>query len=131
MMRIELLVNFSEFWLRLNQDIASAQQSVFVQTFAFEGDTVGRQLSRALLSSPAADKRVLADSFTRVVLNDRFRYAPANLFDDTLRREAGETSAMYTGPKTEEPPMARPAMKRAASRGYQPQARAQPIEEMR
>ena len=94
MMRIELLVNFSEFWLRLNQDIASAQQSVFVQTFAFEGDTVGKQLSRALLSSPAADKRVLADSFTRVVLNDRFRYAPANLFDDTLRREAGETSAM-------------------------------------
>ena len=91
---IELLVNFNEFWLRLNEDIASAQQSVFVQTFAFEGDAVGKQLARALLSSPAEDKRVLADSFTRVVLNDRFRYAPANLFDNGLRREAGQTTAM-------------------------------------
>ena len=91
---MELLVNFSEFWARLSGDIASAQQSVFVQTFAFEGDAVGKQLSRALLSSPAADKRILADSFTRVVLSDRFRYAPANLFDDELRQEAGETSAM-------------------------------------
>src|SRR2546430_1957126 len=93
-MAVDLLVNFEEFWTRLSQDIASAHDSVFVQTFAFEGDTVGRKLTDALLSSPAKDKRILADSFTRMVLSDRFRYSPANLLDRELRDEARETAAM-------------------------------------
>lgn len=93
-MSIELLVNFNEFWSRLREDIARAQDSVFVQTFAFEGDFVGKQLAEALLSSPARDKRVLADSFTRIVLSDRFRYSPANMLDRELRHEARETDAM-------------------------------------
>jgi cardiolipin synthase len=90
----DLLVNFSEFWARLSKDIASAQESVFVQTFAFEGDPVGKQLSDALLRSSAKDKRILADSFTRVVLSDKFKYAPANLFNRELRREDRETATM-------------------------------------
>jgi cardiolipin synthase len=93
-MNTELLVDYNEFWTRLSEDIRSARQSVFVQTFAFEGDAVGKQLSAALLSSTAPDKRVLADSFTRIVLSDRFRYSPANFFDDELRHEARETAAM-------------------------------------
>ena len=93
-MKADLLVDYDEFWTRLSEDIASARRSVFVQTFAFEGDVVGQQLSVALLSSTAPDKRVLADSFTRVVLSDRFRYSPANWFDDELRHEARETAAM-------------------------------------
>ncbi len=95
-MNTELLIDYGEFWARLSEDIRSAQASVFVQTFAFEGDAIGKQLSVALLSSTAADKRVLADSFTRVVLSDRFRYSPANLFDDELRHEARETAAMMS-----------------------------------
>src|ERR1700730_4169235 len=91
---IELLVNYNEFWARLSEDIRSAEASVLVQTFAFEGDAIGKQLSDALLSSTATDKRVLADSFTKVVLSDRFRYSPANLFDDELRLEARETATM-------------------------------------
>src|SRR5712691_5534606 len=91
----ELLVDFDQFWARLSADIRSAQESVFVQTFAFEGDAVGRQLSAALLSTRAPDRRILADSFTRVVLSDRFRYSPANLFDRELRREAQATAAMF------------------------------------
>ena len=93
-MKAELLVNYNEFWERLSKDIASAQGSVFVQTFAFEGDSVGKQLSEALLTSPAKDKRILADSFTRIVLSDKFKYSPANLFNRELRREARETAAM-------------------------------------
>src|SRR5712692_6961939 len=91
----ELLVDFDQFWLRLSEDIRSARESVFVQTFAFEGDAVGKQLSAALLSSSAPDKRILADSFTRIVLSDRFRYSPANLFDRELRGEARATAAMF------------------------------------
>lgn len=93
-MSMKLLVDFNEFWSRLRADIKQARRSVFVQTFAFEGDSVGQDLAAALQSSPATDKRVLADSFTRVVLNDRFRYWPANLLDRELRAEARATSAM-------------------------------------
>ena len=93
-MPIELLVNFKDFWSRLSEDITTARHSIFVQTFAFEGDVVGKKLSQALLSSSAPDKRVLADSFTRFVLSDRFKYSPTNLFNRELRREARDTATM-------------------------------------
>src|SRR5207253_3626194 len=89
-----LLLTFNEFGARLEHAIAAARQSVFVQSFAFEGDTVRQKLSEPIRSSPANDKRILADSFTRFVLSDRFRYSPANLFDKQLKDEAKETTAM-------------------------------------
>ena len=91
---IDLLVDYHEFWTRLREDIASSERSVLVQTFAFEGDSVGKQLTSALLSSPAKEKRILADSFTRVVLSDKFMYSPANFCNRELRRETRETAAM-------------------------------------
>src|SRR5207244_11161110 len=97
-MTSELLVNFKEFWSRLSEEISAASDSVFIQTFALEGDSVGLQLSEVLQASPAADKRILADSFTRIVLSDRFRYSPANLFDRSLRAEARETAARRAAP---------------------------------
>jgi cardiolipin synthase A/B len=93
-MPTELLVNFNEFWTRLRADICAAKESVFIQTFAFEGDSVGKQLAAVLLASPAKDKRILADSFTRIVLSDRLRYAPSNLFDSELKQEARDTDLM-------------------------------------
>ena len=95
-MPTELLVNFNEFWTRLRADICAANESVFIQTFALEGDSIGKQLSEALLASRAPDKRILADSFTRIVLSDRLRFAPSNLFDPNLREEARETELMRT-----------------------------------
>ena len=91
---MELLVNFGQFWSRLREDILSARDSVLIQTFALEGDRVGRQLAEAFLGCAAPDKRILADSFTRVVLSDRFKYSPANLFDRALRDEDRATSEM-------------------------------------
>jgi cardiolipin synthase A/B len=93
-MSIELLVNFNEFWSRLREDIRGARKSVLIQTFALEGDGIGLQLADTLLSSAAPDRRILADSFTRIVLSDRFKYSPANFFDAELRDEARETEAM-------------------------------------
>jgi cardiolipin synthase len=93
-MSVELLVNFNEFWSRLRDDILGAKDSVFIQTFALEGDSVGKQLAETLLSANAGDKRILADSFTRIVLSDRFRYTPVNYFDPQLKLEARETEAM-------------------------------------
>ncbi len=94
-MKVDVLVDFGQFWSRLNADIQSARQSVFVQTFAFEGDAIGKLLADGLLHCPAPDKRVLADSFTRVVLSDRFRYSPVNVLDRALHREARETARMF------------------------------------
>ncbi len=95
-MNITLLIDFDEFWSRLRADIAAAQEALMIQTFAFEGDCVGSDLAAALLAAPAPCKRVLIDSFSRVVLSDRFRYSPANLFDADLRVEAKQTAAMLT-----------------------------------
>lgn len=95
-MTIELLVDFKEFWPKLRADLQTARQSVLVQTFAFEGDSVGQDLAEALLSSPAERKQILADSFTRVVLSDRFRFWPANFLDAGLKREARDTALMIS-----------------------------------
>jgi cardiolipin synthase len=91
---MDLLVDFKEFWTRVREDILSARDSVLIQTFALEGDSVGHQLSTALQSSVAREKKILADSFTRIVLNDRFKYSPANLLDTELRHEARATRVM-------------------------------------
>ncbi|HJZ79783.1 MAG TPA: phosphatidylserine/phosphatidylglycerophosphate/cardiolipin synthase family protein [Pyrinomonadaceae bacterium] len=99
-MSIELLVDFREFWPKLRADIQAAQDSVWVQTFALEGDSVGRELAAALIASPAGDKRILADSFTRIVLSDRFRYWPSNVLDPELRREARETASLMSALKS-------------------------------
>lgn len=95
-MPAELLVDFNQFWSRLRADILSARESVLIQTFALEGDCIGRQLAEVLLSSKVADRRILADSFTRVVLSDRFKYSPANFFDPELRDEARATQAILS-----------------------------------
>ena len=44
---MELLVNFEQFWSRVSEDISAARDSVFIQTFALLGDSVGLQLSES------------------------------------------------------------------------------------
>src|SRR5437879_7130995 len=63
-------------------------------TMTCYGDQVGPYLSAPPVSSPARDNLILADSFTQIVLSDRFRYSPANIFDQELRQEARETARM-------------------------------------
>jgi len=55
---------------------------------------VGKKLSNLLMSAAAADKRILADSFTKFVLSDKFLYSPINLFNSKLRQEWRETIRM-------------------------------------
>jgi cardiolipin synthase A/B len=94
-MEAEILIDFDEFWLRVSDDIRTAQQSVYVQTLACEGDATGKLLAATLIASPATDKRVLADSFTKIVLSDKFRFTPGNFFNAELRREARETTSLF------------------------------------
>lgn len=91
---MRILVDGSEFWASLERDLRAARECVFAQTMSFEGDSVGRAFSRALLACPAGDRRVLVDSYTRGVVSDKFLYAPRHLWDRDLRREVRDTEAM-------------------------------------
>jgi len=83
---IELLVGAREFWARLQDDLASAKRSAYIQTFTFEGDRVGIGLARALRASPAVDRRLLVDGYSLLYHSDRLIPGPAWL-DRRLRRE--------------------------------------------
>ncbi len=85
----------SEFWPRAEADITAARERVLVQTLSFEGDAAGQRLALALRQSPARDRRVLVDSFTKHVVSDRLVHKPANLFDPALRAEVRATRAMF------------------------------------
>jgi cardiolipin synthase len=94
-MRFQLLVDFDSFWASLSQDIQRAETSTFVQTFSFEGDRIGKMLADALSASAAPDRRILVDSFSKVVLSDKFLYAPRNWRDAELREEISETRRLH------------------------------------
>jgi hypothetical protein len=88
-MRLELLQDAREFWPRAEADIRTARERVFVQTLSFEGDSAGQSLARALAASRASEKRVLVDSFTRHVVNDRFLHAPASFYVSEIFKVEG------------------------------------------
>ncbi len=94
-MKIQILVDFDAFWTSLSRDIQAARTYAFVQTFSFEGDRVGRMLGEVMLESRARDKRILADSFSKVVLSDQFLYAPGNWFDKQLAQELKATKELH------------------------------------
>lgn len=93
-MKLALLVDSVEFWSRLEGDLASSRESVFCQALSFEGDGAGKALAGRLLSKSAADRRIVVDSFSRHVINDKVVWHPKNLLDRGLRAEARETDRL-------------------------------------
>ena len=89
-MKVELLVGSDAFFERLSDDIASADDSVFVQTFTFEGDDVGWALTDAMDASRARDRRLLIDGYSRLYHSDRWIHGPA-WTDPALRSEVRGT----------------------------------------
>jgi cardiolipin synthase len=94
LVRLELLQDAAEFWPRAKADILAARERVFVQALTFEGDAAGREVAGTLAASPAPDRRVLVDSFTRHVVSDRLVWRPRNLLDPALREEVRATRRM-------------------------------------
>jgi len=91
---IELLVDSGDYFRRMKEDVASARSYVLAQALSFEGDAVGLAMGDLMLASMAPDRRVVIDSFTRHVVNDRLVWTPKNLLDRGLRAEVRETRAM-------------------------------------
>jgi cardiolipin synthase len=95
--KLELLLDAAEFWPRAAADVASARERVLVQALPFEGDAAGRSAAAAVAASPARDRRVLVDSFTRHVVSDRLVWSPRGLLDPAVRAEARATRLMLEG----------------------------------
>lgn len=94
-MKLDLLVDAPEFCHALARDLAAARRTAFVQAMTFEGDAAGLSVAALIRGCPAADRRVLVDSFTRHVLSDRFRWRPRNLVSPAVWREWRATRRMF------------------------------------
>lgn len=94
---LELLVGANAFWRRASADCASASRRLWVQAMTFEGDEAGQSVARAISTSPAADRRVLVDAYSRVVVSDRWVGWPTAWLPADLRAETRATDAMFRG----------------------------------
>ena len=70
--KVELTVGSGEFWAQAGADIAAARRRVLIQAMTFEGDAAGTAVANAVIASPARERRVLVDDYTRHVVNDTF-----------------------------------------------------------
>ncbi len=91
---MELLEDAAEFWPRAKADILAAGERVYVQALTFEGDAAGCEVAATLAASPARDRRVLVDCFTKHVVSDRLVWRPRNRLDPALREEVRATERM-------------------------------------
>jgi cardiolipin synthase A/B len=91
----QLLVGSAAFWARAASDVEAARERVLVQAMTFEGDSAGQAVAGAIRSSGAADRRVLVDDYTRVVVSDCFVKSPRYLADRAFREEVRATRAMF------------------------------------
>jgi cardiolipin synthase len=96
-MKTDLLVDSAEFLARVREDLAGARESAYVQANTFEGDSAGKAVAELIRASPARDRRVLVDSYTRHVMSDRFRWNPWNHLDPVFRAEVRDTFSMFEG----------------------------------
>ena len=90
--QFELCAGSGPFWRRAKADMAAARCRLCVQAMTFEGDEAGSAVAEAIIASPAADRRVLADDYSRHVINDRLLAWTRN---KAVHAEARATSAMF------------------------------------
>jgi cardiolipin synthase len=93
--KYSLLVGSDAFRRQAQADMTSARRRLYVQAMTFEGDAAGASVCGPILASPAADRRVLVDDYTRFVVSDRFVYSPHYLLDRDFRAEVKATRAMF------------------------------------
>ena len=79
---------------------SSATDSIYAQAMTFEGDDAGKWLIDIMKSCPAKDKRLLIDSYSKVVINDHFVNSIKYLKDTTFRNEVKETSRLIDEAKS-------------------------------
>ena len=91
--RYRLLVGSGVFWAQASRDLAAAKTRAAIQAMTFEADAAGRSVTEAILSSPAAQRRVLVDDYSRNVINDTMLPLPFRPAE--VLAEARATLAMF------------------------------------
>lgn len=76
-----------EFMAALASDQKTAQSRALVQTLSFEGDAAGTALAEALMASPATEKCLIIDSYSRLVQSDQMVGSPVRMLNFGLYRE--------------------------------------------
>jgi cardiolipin synthase len=71
-----ILVGSTTFMNALRESALKATERFYVQAMTFEGDAAGEQLIGIMLKCPAADRCLIIDSYSKVVVNDRFVFSP-------------------------------------------------------
>jgi cardiolipin synthase len=93
----ELLIGAPAFWARAAGDIERARRRVLVQAMTFEGDSAGRAVADAIGAAVAADRRVLVDDYSRIMVSDRWVGGRRDQLPAALRAEVEATHAMFAG----------------------------------
>lgn len=98
-MKAEFLVGGKAFIHQLSCDIAHAKERIYVQSMTFEMDAAGTQLMTALSTASAPDQRLIVDSYSQWVINDRFMFWPLRYFRSlALRDEYRRTLSLIKSP---------------------------------
>lgn len=90
----KILVGSRQFMEHLKEVALAARESFYVQAMTFEGDAAGEELIDIMIASPADDRRLLIDSFSKVVISDSFVFSTRYLKDSAFRREITQTRAL-------------------------------------
>ncbi|MEO9476644.1 MAG: phosphatidylserine/phosphatidylglycerophosphate/cardiolipin synthase family protein [Cyclobacteriaceae bacterium] len=94
MKNAKILVGSREFMEHLKEAALVAKESFYVQAMTFEGDAAGEELIDIMIESPADDKRLLIDSFSKVVISDSFVFSTRYLKDSAFRKEITQTRVL-------------------------------------
>lgn len=86
-----ILLGSDAFKSRFETVAKEAKDSLLVQAMTFEGDDAGEWLINTMQSSPAKDKRLLVDCYSKVVINDHFIFSLKYIFDEGFRNEVKNT----------------------------------------
>lgn len=89
-----ILLGSSSFKKRMEETTSLAKESLLVQAMTFEGDDAGKWLINTMKESPAKDKRLLIDCYSKVVINDSFVCSLKYLKDKGFRNEIKETKRL-------------------------------------
>ncbi|MEP0984717.1 phosphatidylserine/phosphatidylglycerophosphate/cardiolipin synthase family protein [Ekhidna sp.] len=94
MAKSQILLGSKTFMDRLEEVALGASDSFLAQAMTFEGDDAGKWLIDIMKASPAKDKRLLIDSYSKVVINDHFVKSFKYFKDRAFRNEVKETAKL-------------------------------------
>ena len=86
-----MLVDSEEFCTSIEAAILQARHRVLIQVMTFEMDNVGHRFWDVLTRSPAREKILCVDAFSRAKISDDLVFGSRFLTDSSFRREVRDT----------------------------------------